>query len=140
MGITNHHEEKTLSCDKSFMVQGRSTRPKEGVTELIAIEPTRGCFQKISRSITFPGSVFAMAVCFGCIPGAWFARLSITLCAKTRDVEVGLISERRRLSIVFLAFSGVSKYEVGVPVKKPIYLKRAMKSLISLSFKKIPGE
>ena len=39
---------------------------------------------------------------------------------------------------MLLALAGVSKYRVGVPIKKAMYLNSAMKSETSRSFRKTP--
>ena len=50
-------------------------------------------------------------------PGGCPARLLIMLLARTFDVSVGLTSYSTSTSMIFFAFSEVSKYSVGVPVR-----------------------
>ena len=50
-------------------------------------------------------------------PGGCPARLLMMLLARTLDVSVGLISYSTSTSMVIFAFSEVSKYSVGVPVR-----------------------
>ncbi len=50
-------------------------------------------------------------------PGGCPAKLLMILLARTFEVSVGLISYSTSTSIVLFAFSEVSKYSVGVPVR-----------------------
>ena len=50
-------------------------------------------------------------------PGGWWARLLMMLLARILEVSVGLTSYSTRTSMIFFAFSEVSKWSVGVPIR-----------------------